>query len=329
VPSTETARSGWPSWAARAVVSVAILTAAALFADIEALPRALATMPLQVLCLAFLLNLVGSILVPAAQTRIAAGATGIRLRTMELVSINLMVRFFMLVLPRPAAVGIRWLAYREGGAEDRGTQAAALMVYERVAQLAVISGALVFLLAADRGRLPAAADAVLLAGSGLFLLALGGLAAFWWPRVSVLPRWLVTRRWVPDAAARLATRLLNAVIAFPKLPTSRKAAVVILAMVSFVLSTASFWVLLLGLRVELGFGAVAWIRSLVFLFTLVPVTIAGIGVREAGFVALLGLYDVPEAESLAAAVAALGVQLAIGALGGAIALLRQWRGRSK
>ncbi len=328
VPSIETrARSGRLGWAGRALVSMAILVVAALATDLEALPRALAVLPVGVLALAFGLNLVGSIMIPAVQTRISLGATRIRLRLRELVAINLMVRFFILVLPRPAAVGIRWLAYREGGGEDRGSEAAALMVYERVVQLAVLTGALVVMLAWERDRLPAATDALLLVAGALFLLALGGLVAFWWPPLAALPRWLIARRWVPRVLARAAARLLDAVEAFPGLPATRKAAIIALAFVYFGLFVASFWVILLGLNIDMGFAAVAWIRSLVFLFTLVPVTIAGIGVREAGFVAFLRLYGVPEAEAVAAAVAALGVQLAIGALGGAIALWRQWRGR--
>ena len=77
---------------------------------------------------------------------------------------------------------------------------------------------------------------------------------------------------------------------------------------------------------ELGVSiyAMAWIRSLVFLLTLIPITVGGIGVREAAFVGFLQLYGVPAAEALAFSFVVLAIQLAIGALGGGLELWRHW-----
>lgn len=296
------------------------------FVDFRTLPRTLSVLPWWIFALAFVLNLVASIVVPAVQTRIALGATGVRLRTSQLVAINLMVRFFILVLPRPAAVGIRWWAYRDAGGEAGGSEAAALMVFERVVQALVITGAMVGLLAVERGRLPGVGDAFWVGASVLFLGAVAGFVAFVWAPVAGWLHGLLAWRGVPSAVRRRAGRLVDALEGFPGLPTKRIVAIVGLSVVYFVLWVASFWVLLAGLEVEIGFGAVAWIRGIVFILTLIPVTLAGIGVREAGFVGFLGLYGVPDDRALAAAVAALAVQLVIGGIGGGVALRRQWRG---
>ena len=306
---------------------MAVLAAIALAVDLGALPRILALLPVGAFALAFVLNLVGSIVVPAIQTRVALRATRLELGTLELVAINLMVRFYILVLPRPAAVGIRWWAYRGGGGGGGGNDAAALMVFERMTQGVVMTGALVVLLGVERGGLPVTSDALWVAALGLFGVALAGFVSFLWTPAATLPRWILERPRLPSGIRDRAARFLEAVEAYPRLPTWRVLVILGLSVVYFVLFVASFWVLVRAIGVELSFVAVAWIRALVFFLTLVPVTIAGLGVREAGLVALLRLYKVPEEEALAAALAALGVQLVIGLLGAGVAIWRQWRGR--
>ena len=47
--------------------------------------------------------------------------------------------------------------------------------------------------------------------------------------------------------------------------------------------------------------------------TLVPITIAGVGVREAGFIGFLGIYGISAADALAFSLTNFGLQLAIAA----------------
>jgi hypothetical protein len=293
--------------------------------DFRVVTRALKVIPLEAFAFSFLLNFAGSIVVPAIQTRIALAATRIRLNLAQLIAINLMVRFYVLVLPRPAAVGARWWAYRGSGSLGRGAEAAALMVFERVVQGLVLSGALVILLVAERDRLPDIIDALLGVAFGMLLIASAAFAAFLWAPAAAIPRSVLRLRGLPSVLRSKGAALVEALAAYPGLPISRVAGIVALSVVYFVLFVASFWVLLQGLGSTVDFMSVAWIRAAVFLLTLVPVTIGGIGLREAGFVGLLRLYDVPEPEALAAALAALAVQLLLGGLGAGIALARTWK----
>jgi uncharacterized membrane protein YbhN (UPF0104 family) len=115
---------------------------------------------------------------------------------------------------------------------------------------------------------------------------------------------------------------------YPALPLSRVLAIGALAVTYFVLFVLSFSVILDGIGTPLHFTAIAWIRVAVFLLTLIPVTVAGIGVREAGFIGLLQLYGVPPDMALGAAVAAFAIQLLIGAGGATVAVWWRWRDRA-
>lgn len=314
-------------WIARIAVSLAILCGIALLVDIPTVGRAFAQIPVGLFLLAVLLNMIASIVVPALQTRAALGATRIRLSVRDLVGINLMIRFYILILPRPAAIGIRWWVYRAGGEEgSQGSEAAALMMFERVVQAVVLSGAVVFLLPFERGGIPAASEAVWLVCVTLFIGAIVGLAAFLWAPAASIPRLIVGGRLVPKTIKEKALKLIQAIEAYPHLSIGRVLLIVLLSILQLIFAVWSLEVLIQAVGFSLDFVAITWIRSAVSIITMLPVTVAGIGLREASFVGFLSMFAISEAESVATAAAAFAVQLVIGLLGATVALARQWRG---
>jgi len=90
----------------------------------------------------------------------------------------------------------------------------------------------------------------------------------------------------------------------------------------FLISSISHFFFLIGayylfvaLDIQIDFAAVAWIRSAVFIFVSIPISLAGIGIREVGFIALFGLYGLEPGVVLAYALLALVIQLVIGFIG--------------
>ena len=75
------------------------------------------------------------------------------------------------------------------------------------------------------------------------------------------------------------------------------------------------YLLFLALSIDINFTTVAWIRSAVFILVSVPISFAGIGIRELGFVALFGLYGLNPDGIMAYAMLALLVQTVIGLIG--------------
>lgn len=75
-----------------------------------------------------------------------------------------------------------------------------------------------------------------------------------------------------------------------------------------------------ALGIQVGFGDYVWIVALVTLSQILPITIAGLGVREGLFVFLLGQYDVSASTAVALSLIVFSVTLLFGLLGGGLGL---------
>jgi glycosyltransferase 2 family protein len=306
---------------AKLLFAVAVLVACVSYVEPKPLAAALASIPLWALLFALVTNVAATIIMPAAISMIALQIERISFGFWQMVELNFATRFYILILPRPVAVGVRWVRYRRRGSGD---DAAALIVFERVVQTLVIAGTAMVFLAAERTHL-AAGGGYLLAATGILtavLVLLFGM--FLSPTLASIARRVrrTLARPFPAAVRRRIDRLLDAVTAFSGLPSRSIVAIVVLSVAGYAGFVLSAYVLIAAMQLPLGVMAVAWIRSVVFLLTLLPISIGGIGVREASNVVLLQLYGVDSASALAFSFGLLSIQLAVGAIGGAFEGLR-------
>jgi uncharacterized protein (TIRG00374 family) len=300
---------------ARLALGIAVLWGCLAYVGLEELPAAVSAVDPAALLIALVLTFVGSILLPAILTYRALAISESEFTLLDLVLLNLDVRFYVLVLPRPAAVGARWARYRSASS---GGDALALMAFERLIQLGVLTLAAVCFLVLERSALPPGAHGLLLGLASLLLLALAGaLLPFVSEGVSGrLESWLDRSNADPsNLLQRVLTRLLEAVGAYQALSLTKLLGLVMLSTASFALFVAVPWVLVTTMDLPVSIGAIAWIRSVVFLMTLLPITVGGLGVREVGFVALLQLYSVSEASALALSLVLFALQGVLGLIG--------------
>ena len=75
------------------------------------------------------------------------------------------------------------------------------------------------------------------------------------------------------------------------------------------------------LGIEVAFGDYVWIVALVMMAQVLPITIAGIGVREGLFAFLLGQYGVPTTTAVALSLVVFSVTLLFGIVGGILGLV--------
>lgn len=73
-----------------------------------------------------------------------------------------------------------------------------------------------------------------------------------------------------------------------------------------------------SIQIDVGFFDYCWIFGIVTIALILPVTIAGLGVREGTFLGLLGWLGVVNEKALALSIAFLGMQLLDAIIGGAI-----------
>lgn len=318
-------RSSVLKFTVRLVFGLGLLFAFAYLVDFRAALEAILDIPPLVAAAAFLVAVAGSIVVPAVITRQTLSIAGLRLGLGELVLINFGMRFYVLMLPHAFSVGLRWQRYRtEPG---KGWQAATLILFERLVQLLMLLFAAAVFLAAAWPTVP----------SGLrFLLPLSAVAsvvvgavvlAFVSPRaygvVEPALKWVMARS--PEVISRRLLRLNSAITAYQTLPRGRVAAVISWAALAHLLFVSSAWLVAFGLDLQIGLATIGWMRSVVFLLTVLPITVGGLGVREFGFAALLGLQGVDPVGAASFPLVLLGIQLGIGGIGAVVEAVRAVR----
>jgi len=298
------------------VFTLAVLGGCFALVDIDALKNALSMTDPLYLAITFVTTVIGSIIVPGMLAWYALPEGRLDLSLGRLIMINFSLRFYMLVLPRPIVLVMRWLRYKQGGS---GIDALALMVFVRLVQMAVYSFTAVLLLGMQVDSLPDYSHYIWLAAVVVWLLALLAIAPFFSARANRLLVWFVTiaDRVLPAFLKRILLKLLDAVAAFQGLTAGRILIVLACSLTSYVLLIAGSYVLMQTMDFTLSLQDLAWIRSLILIITQIPVTVGGIGLREAGFIGLLHMYGVAEHDALAYSLLFLFIHLLIGLVGAA------------
>jgi uncharacterized membrane protein YbhN (UPF0104 family) len=307
-------RRGWRTFL-RWALTAGLLALLFAFVDVGRAFQAVAGADPAMLAGGLTLNFFGTILLPALITRLALSAQKRKMGIWRLTEINLANRFYVLVLPRAASVAIRWRRYGEG---TFSAEALALMMFERGVQLAALLvlslGALWF----DQGALGEWAAPLTLTVAAGAVATLALLLPFVSKSTERQLRKLLARtgRWTPAFIHRRLERLVGAAAVFRGLPYGSALAIVGWSLIAMFCFFASAWFAAHAIGLEISLVSLVWIRSLVFLMTLVPVTIGGIGVRELGFVGLLGLIGIPGPAALAFSAVNFSFQV-VQAVGGA------------
>ena len=149
------------------------------------------------------------------------------------------------------------------------------------------------------------AAAAVLAGGPLLFVALRSPA-----QVNLLPR---IGALAPLQSAAFAA--WQGLAAYQKSPSLLIAA--LLQAVGFqVLVTLSNYLAALGVGVELPAAALLWIVATVSLVHMVPISFAGLGIREGAYVFLLNQYGVPLTSAVALSITVSGMILLQGVIGG-------------
>jgi uncharacterized membrane protein YbhN (UPF0104 family) len=126
----------------------------------------------------------------------------------------------------------------------------------------------------------------------------------------------------PRSIAGRVERLRTAIAEYHTLENRRVAFVLLWSVAGHLLFILSALVISAGLEMDVSFVDLGWMRSTVVLLTVLPITVGGIGVREASFGALLHLYGVDRSRALAFPLLLLAVQLMIGLLGAMLEAFR-------
>ncbi|MEZ4653826.1 MAG: lysylphosphatidylglycerol synthase transmembrane domain-containing protein [Candidatus Eisenbacteria bacterium] len=258
----------------------------------------------------------------ARRLRLLTAAHHLEASTREILGINLATRFYALGLPGGNALGMALRIHRIVRGSGRYADVVVCVLLDRL----VTTGAmtlfgLVFALL-EHPSVPVMIPAVL-AGATL-VLATGYVVVLWRPGWSfIAPMWRRLERRLPSRIAALRQSTCRV-----EHPLALTLAAWSLSMVVHVLGVATFWVVARAIGVEISALALAWIRSTALLAAALPVTIAGLGVREGILVALLVGLGVPDSPALAFSLLLFATTtLAMGIAGAVVELAQSRSGR--
>jgi glycosyltransferase 2 family protein len=305
-----------PRLKALARVAVAATILGYLFSRIPAseVSVALGSATPGLLAMAVLAALAGQLAVADRLRRLVEGL-GSRATTAELLQIDLAARFYGLVLPAGNLTGVLARFYQIARRDGAYAATAVALALERlIATLTLCGvGVLFWLLELPTGTWPAL---LLMLGALLGLLALQALLFVDLP----LPARLAA--WRPPRLASLYAALGRA----RRLPRALLTRVLLLGVVVHLIGVGAFVLVAAALELELSYLTIGWTRSAAILVAILPVSLAGLGLREGAFVLLLAPYGIAPADALAYSLLAFATTvLAIGLMGGVIEAFRLLR----
>jgi glycosyltransferase 2 family protein len=262
-----------------------------------------------------------------AATLLAAGVfqqilavRGVSARFRAVLAANLAGELYALTLPGGLAVGgaVRLLRLGRDGQGMSAVFAAlvASRLQEMLLQLSLAMAAMPWIV----GRLQS--PGIWAAALGLGMLAAGaGYVAVFNRAIRRRTLGLIARRLPRRSAAtrRLRRLLLRAGRLRPVHPATH-ARVLALGALRHLLGAAAFLAFAAAAGAELGLAPALWARGITGIAMLLPLSVAGLGLREVSYVALLGLFGVAPPVALAISLMVFGCVLLSAAAGALIEL---------
>jgi glycosyltransferase 2 family protein len=280
-------RGGWLLRLLIAAAILALVIRAVPVADVTRRVREASPRPL---LLALALSAIGSLIV-AARLRLLAGALGLSPTLATATDVNLSAQFYGLFLPGGNVTGGVIRFYRLAGSQRRVAAAAGAIAWDRLSAtlaLCLVGLSCWVLVPASKPVWPGLA------------FALGAIAI-----VGIMAAGVLVGRGTPGMAGpppgsgrlRLVVYRIGRGIRELARPGVRDHAVaLVLSIVSQVLGIMLYIALAASLGVSIPIITMGWIRSVVLLLLLLPITISGLGLREGALMVLLtaeGVGQVP------------------------------------
>ncbi len=235
--------------------------------------------------------------------RVVAANQGVALNHFQLYTILLATQFYAMFLPGALAGGATWAKYVQRGADKAA--AAAIVLINRAVLMGVVVAVGVCAWVLDRPGIQPPLDGVVAAGvvaATVLLILLPQLQ-----RVA--------------SGGGPGGRLLNfgkRFLLFLGLSRAGKLIVIASSIVESLLAAASFYSFAVAVGVDVDPLAVLWVRAAIAVAMLLPITVAGLGVREAGLVGLGALLGISPALAMAWSFSILMGTIVVAAVGAVI-----------
>ncbi|HEX9706630.1 MAG TPA: lysylphosphatidylglycerol synthase transmembrane domain-containing protein [Steroidobacteraceae bacterium] len=258
-------------------------------------------------------------LLAALQMRAILATQGMPFSVWQVAGINLITNFYGLFLPSSLAGGvIRW--HHFSTPEGKRAQALAAIIFSRGVEVVTMLGyGIVFWYFANSKVSSASAVAAMIVTltAVVFIVLLSVSQAPHAMLRAALTR-LPLARHILERILRVSTCLVD----FGRCGRRHQLRILLLCIVRNAFAVAAFICFARALNIAVPAVDLGWVRAVVDLVLIIPISIAGLGVRDASLVAMLSPLGVPSAVALALSFLLLAVSLFVALLGG---LVEGWR----
>jgi len=252
----------------------------------------------------------------AWRTKLLTDRLEMSLSVLKLWEINTISIFYSTFLPGDLAGGaVRW--YRMSSPSGLRAQAFAALVVERLIDTIIL--VLFGLIFWFWDTPPFATPYLNLGLIGLFGGLMIGMVLSMSPRTSMVILWFIDRiplKGFERSLSEKTEKVLESVRAFRALSFSGWISVVMLSASRHVLAIVMMFCFAQALGMIVDFSTIGWIRSLMNIVIMLPISFAGLGVREASYAVLLEPYGIPGSQAVALSLFAFVVHLALAVVGG-------------
>ena len=320
-------RQGWRSALRilRILVTGGLLAAVCLKTDVSQLVDTLAHARPGWLLLGLALTAAARYL-GACQMQRVMGMVGIEFSIWQVIAINLAAAFYEVVLPAAQLSGGMVRLRRFSKAKYQNTEVAAAILFNRFMELlTLVALGLVFWavsqpLGGSRMAIGTALGIILVVLLAFHLEVKHGRlssAAARWPLLQAGWRQLPQR--ARGAAERFVRHSVRSYRRF-RLAHAAMLPVAAVALVRHLLFIVSLWCFAHALGLEVPWLVFGWIRTVVVLLTMLPLSVGGFGLREGSLVVLLAPFGIAASGAVALSLVIFTTVLLFGLIGGLVEL---------
>lgn len=252
----------------------------------------------------------------AAHTKVLTDKQGMALSVWKIIKINLISIFYGLFLPGMVSSGlIKW--YKLAKSEQKRTEAFLVIVFNRFYDTVVLSVIGVLMWVLD----PLARQNALLLMSMMalcFALFVAGLISHSANTIEYLYSQFRRLPVKIDFAQRITSKIVASVRQFHSLTTAELLKITGMIAIKHLIGITTFLLFAIAVQIDLPFASHGWIRTYIMLAMMLPISLAGLGVREGGMIVLLQLYGIPPQQALAFSFLLLGRSILLGLVGGIV-----------
>lgn len=276
---------------------------------------------LSVIMFAFILNYVGSITMQSLITLKSSNTFSISIWSMD--KVNLTMRFYSMILPMAAVSVLRWRRYNILGCSK--SHSFILMVQNKILQILFITFFFVlsftffqnlFISTFSTSYLPLFITLLILFTAMLYLL---GIITGVFPSKLFFKTIIGYTKALPKRISKklqkIVFKIRSSLDNDHKISKKTILYLLTISLISHVIILTSQYFSAIALNMPITFLELAFARSFVQLLLMFPLTIAGVGVREFGFISTLAIFGISMEEAVALSLILLGFQILFMILG--------------